>query len=508
MTLEDTAFSRPLATTETLGDLADDRHRFLDKRVLLTGETGVLSTLNGRECILSALRLLVRICPNMSVVIPQDHPDLLRECREVAVDISFGKSVEFTDMPDVTAYDAILNVGHTAIVGQPITLINSNGWLARVSSGQTNLSNKCSQFNPITCLAAASLGTAEIFKRLIALKPRRGKLLDATTFNLFSYRTDDSDPGPPLPVNVPIDLLIVGAGAIGNGVVYSLSRLPITGRAIIVDRQTFGRENLGTSLLIGQADVGKDKAVFAADFLRSRTEAKGYREELGVFRQRLGNEMSYPKVAIGCLDNVDTRHELQRLWTDLIIDGAIGDFGCQISRHLYGQDNACLICLFRVPFGEKSEDIASRTTGLSRERSHHQLDKVTEDDVSVAPEEKQDWLRDRIGHQICSVVQEAVAQAVSDRKLNPDFQPSVPFVATLSASMVVAELVKHIAGWSSPLDTRFQMDILQGPAFGQMLPQESRRDCECMTRRRNIDFIRQRRVKQKRPDEGLHSKDM
>src|SRR5258706_6756700 len=61
------ALSRPIATADSLGDLAPDRHRFVQKRVLLSGDPTTLATANGRVMLLSALRLLVRICPNVVV---------------------------------------------------------------------------------------------------------------------------------------------------------------------------------------------------------------------------------------------------------------------------------------------------------------------------------------------------------------------------------------------------------------------------------------------------------
>lgn len=114
---------------------------------------------------------------------------------------------------------------------------------------------------------------------------------------------------------------------------------------------------------------------------------------------------------------------------------------------------------------------------------------MTEIDIIEAPVEKRRWLREQIGHQICSVIQEAVAQQLSEEQHRKGFAPSVPFVASLSASMVVAELIKYVAGWtpSNPLEPRFQCDILRGSAYGLAVPQERRRDCICITRRHNID---------------------
>jgi molybdopterin/thiamine biosynthesis adenylyltransferase len=327
----------------------------------------------------------------------------------------------------------------------------------------------------------------------IRLKESRGRLLDGLTFSLHSYRCQEGDPGPALPAQLPLDLLLVGAGAIGNGIVHLLSRLPTTGQAWIVDAQTFQEENLGTCLLIGPQDLGVPKAAFAETILGIRLRARGFHEELEAFQRRLGSELGYPRVVLTALDNIDARHAAQKLWPGLIIDGAIGDFPCQVSRHQWGEDSACLVCLFRHPPGPAAENVASLATGLSRVRVQQAEEAVTEADVRAAPADRQDWLRARLGRQICSVVREGVAQQISQEDQRKGFAPSVPFVACLSACMVVGELVKCAAGWNTALETRYQLDTLRGPASGTMVPQEKRRDCDCFVRRRNIETWRQRR---------------
>jgi hypothetical protein len=492
--IDSISYSRPIAAAEDLRYLAIDRHRFIDKRVLLTSESDVVVTPNGRECALASLLLLTRICRNVSVILPDGNHQLLSDLNELTTQIPSESSIEILDYDaDMRCFDAILCVGKTARIDLPWTVINSDGWVSRVSSGNTGLNASCSQFNPVAALAAASLGTAEVFKRLVCLKPSRGRLLDSMSFNLLSYQTQDLDPGPQLPKSLTVNLLLAGAGAIGNGVVYLLSRLPVKGRSLVVDKQAIGSENIGTCILVGPADVGKDKAAFAANILNGKMSTQWFREDLSSFTRRLGAELPYPETALGCLDNIEARHNLQTLWLDNIIDGAMNDFACQVTHHPWGPNIACLICLFRHPAGEPAESVASRTTGLSLIRSGLPLETVTENDVSAAPPEKQAWLRDHVGQQICSVIQEAVIQDISEQSQQRGFQPSVPFVACLSACMVVAELIKHFAGWPSNLEPRFQMDVLRGPGYGQFIPQERRKDCICTTRQRNINLIRQRR---------------
>src|SRR5207245_2867599 len=263
-------------------------------RVLLTGERDVLTTENGRDCLLNSLRLLMRICSNVSVFLPAECRELRSECQAVAARITIRTPVEVLgDVPALDRYDAILSIGTRARSDLPWTVINSNGWVARVSSRATDLAGECMQGNPIAALAAAALGVAETFKRLICLKQTRGRLAEGLSFSLYSYCCGEEDLGPLLPDRLLADLLMVGAGAIGNGVVYLLGRLPIGGRATIVDGQKFGPENLGTCLLIGPSDIGTEKAIFAANLLRPRLNAKGFAEEFTAFAERVGTTSAW-----------------------------------------------------------------------------------------------------------------------------------------------------------------------------------------------------------------------
>jgi molybdopterin/thiamine biosynthesis adenylyltransferase len=491
----DLAYSRPQKSADQLGASAEDTHRFLNKRVLLTGEASVLLQENGRNCCLNSIRLLVRICPNLTIVIPESCHSLLEDSKSISAHISFGKELNFCpEVGEITRYDAILSVGAKVRPDLQWTTINSNGWVARVSSGDKELSAQCDLANPIGALGAACLGVGEVFKRLIRLKAARGELLNGFSFSLRTYQSSDSGFGPPLPQELPGDLLIVGAGAIGNGLIHLVSQLPFTRRITLIDSQKYGIENLGTCILIGPEDLEKPKAVLLTEYLKEAgRDAKAFPIS---FEQYVRDLDAQPAIVINGLDNIDVRHEVQRyLWPDVVIDGAIGDFTCQVSRHPWPDDIACLICLFRKPEGTRAEEVQSAETGLSYERLENLDALVTQSDVDQAPAENRDFLRSRVGRPICSVVQEAVAHKISEEQQREGFQPSVPFVACFSACMVIAETVAQISGWHSILEPRWQFDSLMGPAYAQELPQTRRPDCIC-GRRRNIDKLRSMRKKQ------------
>jgi len=485
-------YSRPKAAGERLRSFAEDCHRFLHKTVLLTGEREILATDNGRECLLVSLRLVTRICANVSITLPSEAGLLLEECETLVDQLGCGSVVSFVPSPiKLESYDAILNIGGSVKPDLPWTTINSNGWLARVSSGTKPLGRDCSQSNPIGAMVAACLGVTEVFKRLIRLKESRGRLANGLTFSVFSFSEHDPSAGPQIPAELSLDLLLVGAGAIGNGVIYLLSRLPTSGKAAIIDGQTFGPENFGTCIMMGSSEIGVSKARFAAQALNHPGfTATGFEGEFSQVYSQMNGQAS-PSVVLTALDNIDARHEVQsELWPDLIIDGAIGDFACQVSRHPWGQDVACLKCLFVEPSSEPAEAIASRATGLTLDRSKQPSSSINEDDIQLAPAEKREWLTRRLGRQVCSVIEEGVAQVISEEKQTAAFHPSVPFVACLSAAMMVGELVKFLARTPSPLEPRYQLDVLRGPVNGLFLPQERRRDCICHTRRHNIELVR------------------
>jgi molybdopterin/thiamine biosynthesis adenylyltransferase len=483
------AYSRPQKAAEQLGELAEDRHRFLDKTILLTGEPELLAFPNGRECFLDSIRLAVRICPNVAVYLSKENDALRAEAEVLADRIAFGKKVEFLhELPNLSQFDSILSIGTKGHADLPWTTINSNGFLVRVTSGPADISGPCNLYNPIGALAAACLGIGQVFKRLIRLKAERGDMLNGFSFSLRTYAESASDYGQSIPEKLPHDLLVVGAGAIGNGIIHLISRLPFMGTITVVDRELFSEENLGTCMLISTEELQKPKAVCLATILtKCGITADGF---VGTFERYARELQHFPKLVLNGLDNIDVRHEVQRtLWPNVVIDGAIGDFMCQVSRHPWPDDIACLICLFQQPPGRPAEDIQSEASGLSKTRLKQPDSVVTEADVESAPEENREALKSKLGHPVCSVVQQAVAKMISSEELDHDFEPSVPFVACFSACMVMAETIAYLCGWESKLEPRFQFDFLLGPASGLDLPQARRQNCVC-GRRTNIDKLR------------------
>jgi hypothetical protein len=470
----------------------DDVKHFFEKAVLLTGESQFLKTQNGRWAFIDSALLLVRITKRLTVEV-KENEELAREIAILLTDRTKHKATVTTMGVDYRQFEAILSVGSKVMPSLPWTTINSNGWVARVSSIKTDLAANCVQENPIGALTAACLGVTEVFKRLVKPRPERGELHDAFEFSFYSYSAGDI-PGPEISKCDVGNLVLIGGGAIGNGVCQLLRQLPIDGHISIVDFQEFREENLGTCLLVSTGDIGKQKAEVLAKAFNANLHAKAYPENVSTFvKQRLGDEVPYPRIILTGVDNIDARREVQAIWPDLIIDGAIGALSCEATLHPWGPDLSCLMCDFELP-AISAAKAQSNLTGLHEDRLASLLDVVTDEDVRNAPRAKKEFLAKHVGKQICAVLPEAEIERLSELSQEKGFEPSVPFVACLSSCMMVTELLRSLMRHEQMVDTGYQFDVLIGPQHGIKKSHGRKKSCICVDRHDVIEKVRVRRV--------------
>jgi hypothetical protein len=472
-----------------LGVDAPESKGFVDKPVLLTGEPEVLATENGQEVFRTAVMLLVRMTSDLTVDIAA-HPSR-DSVRDLVKRFQIHKVAVVENAGSLDRFACVLNVGTRTTAGSPTIAVNSHGWLVRVTAQGVPISSDCSQTNAVGACAAACFGVSEVFKILIGLKPGRGEPLKGYEYSLWAY-CSSANPGPALSPLRNEPMLLVGAGAIGNGVVHLLRALGIMGVSHVIDQQRFKKENLGTCLLMTPQDIGHSKAVVLSQLLPG---AKAFEGSITDFKTQLGAEVDVPEIVLTGLDNVGARREIQQIWPALIIDGAIGPVSCEATLHPWGPDLSCLMCDFEEP---SHSALASQSflTGISEERIQDASAIIDTSDVEAAPETRKAWLRARIGKDVCSVVSDAELEKLATDKQDPQFRPSVPFVACLSSAMMITELVRYLGNAPQELATGFQYDVLVGPHNGIRKNHERKRTCLCVTHRTLIDQVRLRRAKE------------
>jgi len=496
------ASSRFLGVARALVGNGIDEKAVFSKHVVLMGEPDVLSSANGQWCFMDAVRLLMRISGHLTAIIPSGFDDLEQRARECCAENFLGRMPQLIigdTHEDFTAADAILNVGNQVNPNLPWTSINSNRWVARVSSGSCALNADINQPNPIAALMAASLGVAEVFKRIVGISAAYAPLIDMDEFSLFDLANEKESCGPELPININIpDTLLVGAGAIGNGIALLMSQLPLGGRLHIVDSQDYQDENLGTSVLVdptGWLGIPKAKKLAGWLSLNSKLTVTGEKDFIeNALSQDVVKSMKVDLVLNG-LDDVQARYDSQLAWPRIIVDGGINETGAAVVQHrLDNRGMACLHCSFELP---KEDHIKTqqRLTGLSLASLADQGRVLAEEDIDQADSHKREWLKKmyKQKRRICSVVSEAALESFGVNAVE-GFRPSVPFVATAAAALVVAQAVKALQFPHEPYPQWFTIgSILLGSESAVQVNRFASPSCLCVRKRGMINSIRQKR---------------
>lgn len=497
------ATSRPLAVAKSLTKSMLDEHAVYAKTVILTGESAVLNSTNGQWCFMASLSLLSRIVGDLVVVLPENVAGFEAEVRMAAASAWSRGSILVLSAGEVTPWataEAILNIGTQVIHHRPCTTINCNGWVARVSNASP-LPGDVSQSNALAALMAASFGVTEVFKRVFNVSVAIAPPVERIDYSLFEQSTSFTGPGPDLPPTIQLtDTLLVGGGAIGNGIAWLLAHLPVLGRLHVIDKQTFADENLGTCILVElQGWLGYPKATRLADWLKANSKLTVTGEKAFIEDAKSGDTVRNMAIdlVINGLDDIEARREAQTLWPRILVDGGINDVGAAVTQHRLDRNGmACLRCWFE-PEAVNEKLAQSRLTGLDI-RSLANLDRfIDEDDIARANADKRESLREqaRQGKKICSIISEAALSQKLGVDVSDNFRPSVPFVATAAAAMSLAEAIKAVAFPSSPFNGLVQIANLFVGADATLisLNRPAVASCQCVTQRELIERLASKR---------------
>lgn len=476
--------SRPARLAVALTGDAEDSvaDSFFDGVVLLGITPELERSDDAHLTLLTLCNHVLRFCP--TVIISASDLELIEECREIAASIHGTAEGVQRVTPDTPCrpVDVAVMVS-TTDPGDGSVVVNSTGWVARISSeghAPQAVAWSARRPNAIGAMAAACLGSAEAFLRLIGYTaPARRHEISLLTGEVGPIGTLDD--GPDLPdAPLVIDGLLVGCGAVGNGWAATVRRLPITGGLRVVDRQTLGSENIGPYALATESDIGAWKVDTIRRSLAPTISVQPFHEELDLFVPRMvtyGN-FPLPALVVSGLDAAIPRHTLQRLWPATLIDLAAGGATAQVHLHRAGQGGQCLLGVHTVPpdaltYAER----ISAETGLRSERILADYNRpISEDDVASAPSRFRTSLEQarRADQLICSRITQANLEAVGD---DDGFAPAAPFVAgvagAMGASLTVQVLMRRPpeSGW------HWQYSFSSGRSL--VLPMQGATTCEC-----------------------------
>ena len=445
-----------LNTTETeMGDL------FSRKRILVRLEEDLAESSDARETLCLAVNQCLRFCPSVGVSIPGSDGELLNECRRIAEGIHGpGHNLGIVASDDFSGFDAVLNIGTTVRKDMPWVTVNSGGWIARVAT-KDSLADALfweeTLQNPVGALAAACIGVGCIFFQILD-RP----VAVAAEFSLFSHLT--GRPGvltsePSLPTS-PLSLrtFLIGCGAVTNGWAYTIRRLPVTGKVWAIDRQSLSLENFGSYVAAERRWLAKPKVDLIRALLAPDIHVVASADEWEFFKIHLMYGLETPQMVVNGLDNVETRHSVQRLWPETIIDMAAGGLTSQVVVSQPVAGGLCLLGAFTRPTGEVGwAERLSKETGLRIDRIlNGATTPITEEDVESAEPEKRENLDHARGKLICGHVTQHNLQMEG---FDPDFAPAVPFVTCWSGIVGAAETLKWLMGFRHSLSLHYQKNF-------------------------------------------------
>lgn len=399
-------------------------------------------------------------------------------CRAIDPGRPIGVLRTQSDGPDVAVR---LHFGPSA---RAIRVV-SDGYGAHLLANPATTVTPLQSPNALGATFAAALAASEVFKFNACVREDRRILHEYLSYCPFSLSSDMSL-SVPLLSPVVLDATLVGVGAIGTAIVFLLDALQFSGRITLVDRQTFGIENVSTYSIGTRADAERTawKVDLAKQVLTS-FDAHTVTDPVESLPALIGSgAVLWSPLVLSALDTPESRRATQRLWPDHLIDAQTGDSMVGFCEYRHGVD-PCLMCSFPVDVAARSgvHALAERL-GLSPELFGTPGAVLDESHLEGMTDEHRERLKPLIGKPVCALMDGAVSDLDAT-----GFQPSAPFVALQAACLSVARLI------ASTLDddrqSNFaQYDALIGPQYATVETMKPRRDCICQTRRATIEQVR------------------
>jgi hypothetical protein len=475
--------SRPAREAAALAgiDETEALRRFDDAQVVIALAEELADDGDAHDTFLFALNQILRFCTNVAIRVPAGTEALVVEVQTVAKAIVGAEETVPIVAPDVG--DVTLLVGMAVVPERPTITVNSSGWVARLATSSAPieaLARASAPPNPLGALAAACLGAGQVFHFLAGL-PLASAPVEISLFERTRGAPGTLTVGPALPTTpLELDALLVGCGGVMHGFVYALQRLPVVGRARAVDRQRLRNENLGPYVNATLDLVEVEKAEVVRRLLAPKIGVTAYAEDFDpLFIVRLErSHFGLPPIVIAGLDRVVTRHTVQRLWPEVLIDMGAGGETAQVIVKRRAEEGACVVELLAPSPGEQ-DDLArlAAESGLEPEAIRDEMDRpISAADVAGAPAELRPALEEarRRGLLRCGFIR---TRTLDHERDDDEFVAAVPHVVAFAGVVAAAELVKELTDRNQPGSLRYQFSFVSNR--GRAVSPRGEPSCEC-----------------------------
>jgi ThiF family protein len=336
--------------------------------------------------------------------------------------------------------------------------------------------------SPIGPYLAATIGAAEVFKRLMRLNfpGSEGILVDDLAFSLFDFGIDDQATwGRDVPGLHLRNLAVAGAGAGGSAALYTLSSFTdVAGEIVVVEPGRLKESSLGRYLMSDyeQVHAGVPKLSSVETFLG--THAPGIHV---VAEPSHWHEVRHRWGTVICtVDTPEARWDVQRSGPDTILDAGVMGTIYAVLRVIPG--GWCLECK-HPPDPDVTWKKRSRMWGLSVDALKHRFGshmRVTRQDLErlclIQGRPLEDFLPLE-GLPIDELPAVTECGQTSLSLVVPSQAPVLPLTTTAAGVLLAAEVVKQMAGVGTPLANYFAHDLRYRPRTDAVHFRPRRADC-------------------------------
>jgi hypothetical protein len=312
------------------------------------------------------VNLLARLYPKLSILSEKGgeaHDRMVALARSINPDIEISATAE-----DVTFYIATVETSLTSsLTGKvPGVFVGASGWAASIGTGgpfswgQSN--------NPLGAAAAACLAAANVFRYVFRDQLEDcaldGKItLDLRDYSVGGIPADDGSLGA-------IDLagsILIGIGAVGNAVIWTLARMPsIAGALTLIDHEQVELSNLQRYVLTDMTSPGIAKVDLAESALMGR-DIKVTKVQVKWSDFLNQGNWQLPRIAVA-VDSIDERIKISGALAKEVLNSWTQADEVGISRHRRYGEEACLACLYYPTGAVPNEDeLIKNAVGLPNE---------------------------------------------------------------------------------------------------------------------------------------------
>ena len=316
----------------------------LSHRIRICFDKKTIASNEGFATVDLLVRLLSRLYPNLNLQCTDGSSPECDHLSEQA--LAINPEIDLTELiPTV-----VINVGGKEVDFSCLKFyIGSDQWLAKFSLIKPQLSGHSN--NRFGAGAAACFAAANLFRHVFS-DQLPGKIDQDFIYSVFNGSIqDEAIQGPVIKTISLEDTVLIGLGAIGNGVAWALTELPISGSLHAVDGERIDLSNLQRYVLAVQNDINQQKSTVIKRYL-NQNDVNTYPLNFDEYLLKRGNHYIFRCVV--CVDTAEDRRMVQGSLPKKLINAWTQQEQCGVSRHFDFINEPCLACLYHPVKEQKS----------------------------------------------------------------------------------------------------------------------------------------------------------